>query len=495
MKSTAFHLLWLWAVIAVVVTACLPSSTPMPSPPPPTATSLPPSISELGPTPLPTRTTFTPGELVDYFAQSGDTLLAVAAHFHTSEEEIMAANPALPIEITTLPPGLPMKIPIYYAPLTGTAFHILPDSEFVNSPSAIEFDIQKRVILYPGFIVNTTDYAFRDQRPAWEAVAVLARNYSLHPRMLLALLEYQTHALTKPVAADDEITYPLGHVHWRYRGLYRQLLWAAERLNDGYYGWRTGILDTIELADGYIIRPDPWQNAGTVGLQNLFAGLYGQEGFERAIGPDGFYKTYRELWGDPFEKEIELMEGNLQQPELSLPFLPNRLWDFTAGPHYAWGTCLPWGALDFAPPAVESGCAYSGEWVAAPADGVITRSGEAMVMLDLDGDGDERTGWALFFFHMDTKDRIAEGTVVKRGDMLGHPSCEGGRSTGTHVHIARLYNGEWIPAAGPLAFVLDGWVAGYGDEPYQGTLTKVSKVLTASTLPTQENRIQYEIPH
>lgn len=30
------------------------------------------------------------------------------------------------------------------------------------------------------------------------------------------------------------------------------------------------------------------------------------------------------------------------------------------------------------------------------ADGVIARTGPAIAVLDLDGDGDERTGWVIF---------------------------------------------------------------------------------------------------
>jgi hypothetical protein len=56
--------------------------------------------------------------------------------------------------------------------------------------------------------------------------------------------------------------------------------------------------------------------------------------------------------------------------------------------------------------------------------------------------------------------------------MIGYPSCEGGRVTGTHVHISRKYNGEWILADGPLAYNMEGWLAHNGTEPYLGTLTK-----------------------
>ena len=39
---------------------------------------------------------------------------------------------------------------------------------------------------------------------------------------------------------------------------------------------------------------------------------------------------------------------------------------------------------------------------------------------------------------------------VQAGDPLGHPSCEGGNVTGTHVHLARKFNGEWIGAGGRM---------------------------------------------
>jgi LasA protease len=55
------------------------------------------------------------------------------------------------------------------------------------------------------------------------------------------------------------------------------------------------------------------------------------------------------------------------------------------------------------------------------------------------------------------------------------------RSTGTHIHIARKYNGEWIPAAGTLAFNLEGWVAYNGTREYEGTMRRFSQTVTAST--------------
>lgn len=476
--------------LAFVLAACAPVPVATLSPTPPS-----PSPEGSGPTPLPVRTPHPPGEVFEYLAQQGDTLPAVAAHFHSSEGEIRAANPDLPAGLSTLPAGYPLRVPAYYLPLIGSPFHILPDSEVVNGPGAVGFDTQAEILSRPGFLAGMSDYANRHQRPSWEVIDIVATEYSLHPRLLLTLLEAGSGALSRAEpAAEDDLVYPLGYASTRYRGLYRQLLWAAEALNDGYYGWRAGTLTELELADGRLLRLDPWLNAGTAALHNLLAGRFGQADFERETSPDGFQQVYRRLWGDPFARQVDFIPGNLQQPELALPFLPDRVWDFTGGPHETWGTALPLGALDFAPPAMQGGCAPSGEWIAAPAAGIVTRSEEGIVLLDLGDDGEERTGWALLFFHVGTEGRVAVGTALQAGDRIGHPSCEGGRSTGTHFHIARKYNGEWIAAYGAVPFNLDGWVAAYGGEPYLGTLTKGSKVVSASTLSTAANRILYTLP-
>jgi hypothetical protein len=100
-------------------------------------------------------------------------------------------------------------------------------------------------------------------------------------------------------------------------------------------------------------------------------------------------------------------------------------------------------------------------------------------MLDLDGDGDERTGWDILYLHVATAGRASVGRTLKVGDPVGYPSCEGGTATGTHIHIARKYNGEWIPVDSAISFNLDGWMAHIGNAPYEGTLTRGNQTVIA----------------
>ncbi len=220
------------------------------------------------------------------------------------------------------------------------------------------------------------------------------------------------------------------------------------------------------------MRLAPTLNAGTVAVQYFFAQLYNRPLWDEAVGAGGLAGTYQRLFGDPQRRAFDLIPGNLTQPPLALPFVRGQTWYFSGGPHGAWENGGAQAALDFAPSSLESGCADSDAWVTAVAPGRILRSGRGGVVLDLDGDGREITGWVIFYFHIADRDRVALGATVERGDRIGHPSCEGGRSTGTHVHIARKYNGEWIPADSAVPFNLEGWVARQGKGEYFGRLER-----------------------
>ncbi len=440
-------------------------------------------------TPLPTRPNYKPGELVDYTAQSGDTLPALAARFNTTVAEIRAANPIIPADATTMPSGMPMKIPIYYLALWASPYQIIPDHAFVNSPTAIGFNSAAFIASHPGWLSDYREYAGGEWRTGAGIVDYVATNFSLNPRLLIALLEYQSRALTD--ANPPETAYVLGRRERARASVYLQLVWAANTLNNGYYGWRIGNLTTFDVHDGTQYRPDPWESASSVGLQYYFSKIMGGDEFAAAVGPSGLVRTYRDLFGDPWADSFTLIPGSLRQPELPLPFQQGQAWTYTGGPHTGWGTGEPFAGIDFAPPSQSSGCfaTDSESYVIALGDGMIVRSETGLVVLDLDGDGNERTGWTIFYLHLASQGRALLGQQVKRGDPVGWPSCEGGRTTGTHVHIARKYNGEWIPADGPLAFNLDGWVAQNGTEPYLGTLTKNGLIVTACDCSDIPSRI------
>jgi hypothetical protein len=371
--------------------------------------------------------------------------------------------------------------------LTNTTLstHVLPDSELVFSITAVDFDIRSYVKDAGGYLDGYHEYlGSNGETYGADIIRILAQDNSINPRLLLALLEYQSGWVTSWPSNLATEEYPMGRIDLDDKGLLRQMKWTVNQLSIGYYGWREGRLSQIQFQDGVQVRLAPGLNAGTVALQYYFAQVFDSQGWLQAMdAEEGFPAVYERMFGNPWSRAFAvepLFPPDLAQPTMELPFLIGQVWSYTGGPHGAWEHDGSWAAIDFAPASVVSGCYDSDAWVAASASGKIVRSERGIVTLDLDGDGLEQTGWVLVYLHIPKKNRVSVGTIVQTGDLLGHPSCEGGFATGTHIHIARKFNGEWMAADGPIPFTLTGWVAHESASAYKGTLTRDGQTVTAS---------------
>jgi LysM repeat protein len=430
-----------------------------------------------------------------YYTQAGDTLPVVAIRYGVSAAQISSNSP---ISATSfLNPGQLLIIPQTFTGATTSAQAILPDSEVVDSPTSIDFDVDAYVQSTHGYLSTYREYL---GSTGWtsgaDVIKRVAIENSINPRLLLALLELRAHWITSQPSNLAEQYYPINSkLDSQYKDLYQQLSWAVDQLSVGYYSWREGRLTSLTFPDKTTERLAPGLNAGSAGLQYLFSKLEDEALWAGDLyGTNSLTSVYTGLFGSPWlraEQVEPLFPPTLTQPVLSLPFVRGQMWSLTGGPHPAWlpDDAAGRAALDFAPGSTESGCVKSDTWVVAPTAGLVTRSDHGVVVMDLDGDGKEQTGWDLLFLHIATDGRVANGKWLEAGDLIGHPSCEGGEATGTHVHIARKYNGEWIAADGPLSFVLSGWTAHAGKDPYQGSLTKGDQTVTACTCGSFETRI------
>lgn len=81
--------------------------------------------------------------------------------------------------------------------------------------------------------------------------------------------------------------------------------------------------------------------------------------------------------------------------------------------------------------------------------------------------------------HIAKEEMVTVGKKVRLDDQIGHPSCQGGAATGTHVHISRKYKGEWIGAGEPFPFILSGWLAIPGQQVFKSSLVKGDQTVTA----------------
>jgi LasA protease len=411
-----------------------------------------------------------------YVVQTGDTLSGIADAFGCTVDEVAAANGIAP---DALWPGQRLTIPVG-ASQFGPALKLLPDSELVFGPAYIHFHAAEFVSEQGGYLAGYTEEVEGRTRTGAEIVQLVAQRYSVGPRALLALLELRAGWVTDPNPPAETLYYPMGTYEEYREGLFEQLSWTAAELNSGYYGWKYGDWTTVGQADGSRMGIAPGLNAGTAAVQNYLGQVAHGEEWQTLVGPSGFVATYERLFGNPFAYSVDpLLPPGLQQPELRLPWEEGETWYFTGGPHGGWDRGSGWAALDFVPPD-ELGCQPARTWVTAAAPGLVLRSSHGEVVVDLDGDGYEQSGWVLTYMHVYEQDRVGPGVWLERGQRVGHPSCEGGFADATHLHLARRYNGEWIPAGrAPVPLVLSGWTAHEAAREYDGTLTKGEQVREA----------------
>lgn len=431
------------------------------------------------PAPQPTDSPGTPLSPFMYLTQSGDTLSALVRRFGVSPDQINPAQPAAGL----LSIGQTLTIPnLLGEPAYPSA--VLPDSTILYSPIASDFQIDAYITKAGGFL---SSYSEKLDNQALSGSAIIQRvavESSINPQLLLAILDFRSGWVRGQPYAYTQVEYPIGFYVPEYKGLYLELSLVAKELNIGYYGWREGSLTELDFPDNTHVRISPSLNAGSVAMQVLTGMFYlhRSDWLEALYGPQGVVARYAQMFGDPWQaaaKVEPLFPDGLTQPSLELPFTPGEYWSLTSGPHTAWRTGTPRGALDFAPITGEPPCAVSRVWVTASAPGRVVRSERGVVALDLDGDGLEQTGWVLIYMHIAEQDRVPLDTWVDTDTPLGHPSCEGGTATGTNLHLARKYNGEWLAADGPLTLVLSGWVAHQGKLSYEGTLEKDGHIVSA----------------
>lgn len=421
------------------------------------------------------------GPPILYSAQSGDSLAVVAAHFGVDPSEIAST---LDIPEGLIAPGQLLVIPDRLGEVSPNN-KFMPDSEVIFSPSAIGFDAESFSGIAGGYLSSYRQYLPAQWYIGGNVIKKVSTENSINPRLLLSILEYQSNwVMGNPADAADNLT-PISVIDDQTTGLYAQVFWVVKQLSTGYYGWREGSLNELQFADGRRLRIAPDLNAGTVAVQYLFSQLYDYEAWLEVLDEDeGFPALHSAMFQDPWVRagqEEPLFTASLTQPPLSLPFFGSQVWSFSSGPHGAWDRVGSQAALDFAPSSAEPGCVESDQRITASAPGLVVRTGSGLVVLDLDGDGNEQTGWVIIYLHVSSEKKIELGSWVDRGSFLGFPSCEGGFSTASHLHFARKYNGEWMSAAGPVPFELSGWVTQDGGAPYKGFLTRNGETLVACT--------------
>ncbi|MEJ2758288.1 MAG: LysM domain-containing protein [Anaerolineales bacterium] len=136
------------------------------------------------PTPQPTATQIAADtKPLQYFAQSGDTLMGLATRFNVHPFEIVS-DKSIP-DSGFISPGQMLMIPLRLVTTTSN-WQILPDSEVVFSPSTIDFLPEVYIETIGGYLSDYTQYVSGyGILTGAEIVEMVAYNHSINPRVLL----------------------------------------------------------------------------------------------------------------------------------------------------------------------------------------------------------------------------------------------------------------------------------------------------------------------
>lgn len=347
---------------------------------------------------------------------------------------------------------------------------LLPDSELVYGPAYVDFDIAEFVESQGGYLAGYSISNGREE--VWTGADIIERTalrYSVGPRVLLALLEARSGWVTDPEPGPAAIERPFGY-RGGPTGLQYQSEWTSNQLNRGFYGWQDRGETAIRFHDGVVARGAPNLNPGTFAVQYFLAQDSNWADIETEL--DAFAEAYERLFGDPEQYDAgPVLPAGLEQPELQLPWKAGEQWYLTGGPHGGWGSGSGWAALDFVSENTPlASCIPAEDWAVAAAPGIVARNDNGELLIDLDKDGDVRTGWVLQYLHI--TDRVPQGRIVRAGTPVGRPACDGGTAETSHLHISRRYNGVWVAADGPVPFVLGDWRA-RGDFEYSGSMVNI----------------------
>lgn len=430
-------------------------------------------------TPSPTPARVAPDSTaVTYTVRPGDNLLQIAILYGTTVESLMSINGLSNADQLSVGQVLQVS---FEAQVTGPERNLLPDSEIVFSPAFTDFNVQTFLNEQAGYLATYSETVGYEALTGAQIVELVALQYSVGPRILLAMLEFRSGWITQADPAKETLTFPLGYTDQTYyTGLYHQLCVAADSLNTGFYGWQNDSLWMVQTRDGTFIGLSEQINAGTAAVHRALAGnTFGYESWVDDV--DALMETYDQLFGDPYRYAIEPLISPMVEPlSMVLPWPEADTWYYTGGPHAGFGTIGAGSAVDFVTGEQNIGCWTSQYWSTAIADGLVVYSHDGMVLVDSDGDGNLTTGWVIMYMHMDSDGRVDVGDKLEVGDPIGHPSCEGGVSYASHLHLARRYNGMWIAADDKrFPLILSGWQAEAGSQAYDGFFVRNGVTRTA----------------
>lgn len=269
---------------------------------------------------------------------------------------------------------------------------------------------------------------------------------SINPKLLLALIELKSELISEP--DPEKLTSPLQGLSAK-QGFDQQIEDVALQLSARFYAFEQALAQQstqritantpATLALVSLLKLDNshthQQTAKSLNQHSINDLLFGYSALF-----DG-----ESLLIDPLKNQQQLNTPQVIEPaanfSLSFPWPSSYAW-YSGGAHSNTGSGYPYSSLDFN--NGSGGWGSSTPWVQASHGGTVTRYSSCNIRVT------HPNGYATSYYHMDNL-QYRSGDVVQAGAWLGRYAsnysqalCEGGQSSGPHLHWSLLYNGRFV---------------------------------------------------
>ncbi len=302
-----------------------------------------------------------------------------------------------------------------------------------------------------------------------EVVVGQAYLYSLNPKLLLALLEYQSQLLSDPNPSAERLDWAMAFhgEDEKWQGLHAQLRWAARELRRGVRDYPV-VTELTYKPDGdeEVKGPLPeGLNAASYAVLRVLAQTRTPEEVAQLLADGSFVATYSKLFEDP-RAPLGPLPGPAQ-PFLRSP-LPKPTYVTSFFDHeYPFlvqnGSLVSWWGRR------ETEVSYDGhdgwDYGLRPPDPILAAAPGTVVWVGNSDDGcatpargviiDHGNGYRTLYWHL-SEIHVELGQQVSAGDQLGIVGASG-CAIGPHLHFQTQYLGRDVDPYGWCSTEPDPW--------------------------------------
>lgn len=282
---------------------------------------------------------------------------------------------------------------------------------------------------WDGFFSNHTQLTTAER----EALMHYAGLYSINPGVLVALLNVVMDADLGDKGASFGLLSSAA-------GFNEQLNDIAGLLTQRIYAFKAFELDNPSFVKRSLMSPanvalaSLAERSGVTDLVTKFVAQYNNYAELDAHAITVRPKTI-------FFSEQEASVNAVQSFSMQLPWPSGQGW-YSGGAHSNTGSGYPYSSLDFN--NGSGGWGSNTPWVQAAHAGTVTRYSSCNIRVT------HSSGYATQYYHMDSL-QYSSGDYVGQGAWLGRYAnrynqalCQGGQSSGPHVHFSLLQNGYFV---------------------------------------------------